>query len=95
MSENYLDVFAQGIRALVPPGDLPEENTTSLFRLYAVLALAKGSGVSAEDVHNAWVAWMADREPTHESLVPFDELSPGVADADIPFLKAIRSASRF
>lgn len=37
---------------------LPDEDTSSLFRIYAVSLLAKGEEVTREDVHNAWIAWM-------------------------------------
>jgi hypothetical protein len=60
--------------------------------MYAVLALAKGANTTAEDVHNAWCAWMADREPSHESLVPFAQLSTEHQQQDLPFVQAIAGA---
>ena len=57
----YLDAVAEDIRRAVPPAVMPDEDTTDLFLSYAVLLLAKGEGVTREDVHNAWVAWMASR----------------------------------
>ncbi|MGY2898204.1 hypothetical protein ACVKXF_000827 [Curtobacterium sp. PvP017] len=90
MDLNYLDRLGVQIRKQVPESDLPDEETSDLFRLYAVLLLAKGQNVSAEDVHNAWVAWMTARDPNHESLRPFGELSNDVAADDEPYLTAIR-----
>ena len=87
---NYLDDVANRIRSAVPPGDLPHDDTRNLFRLYALLMLAKGDKVDAEDVHNAWVAWMAEREPDHESLLPFADLPADVAAQDAPYVEAIR-----
>jgi hypothetical protein len=91
---NYLDELASRIRAEVPPGDLPHDDTKALFRLYAVLLLAKGEDVTQADVHNAWSAWMADRDGDHESLVPYQELAPGTTADDEPFVAAIRSVAR-
>ena len=87
---NYLDDIASRIRAAVSPSDLPDDDTRDLFRLYALLMLAKGTGVDAADVHNAWVAWMAGREPTHQALLPFDALPAEVAAQDAPYVEAIR-----
>jgi hypothetical protein len=39
---NYLDEVADRIRARLPPGVLPDRDTTSLLRIYAVLALSLG-----------------------------------------------------
>lgn len=91
---NYLDDLAGRIRAEVPPRELPHDDTKSLFRLYAVLLLAKGEDVTRADVHNAWSAWTSDREENHESLVPFEELPPDLTAEDEPYVAAIRSVAR-
>jgi hypothetical protein len=91
---NYLDELGSRIRSQVPPRDLPNEDTESLFRLYAVLLLAKGDAVTSADVHNAWSAWMSDREGGHEALVPYDDLSPVTTAEDEPFVAAIRAVAR-
>jgi len=90
----YLEEFATAIRDAVPSDALPDENTTSLFPMYAVLLLAKGEEVSREDVHNAWVAWTISKGEDHESLVPFSELSPDTQSEDSPFVVAIRTVAR-
>lgn len=90
----YLDPIAEAIRAAVPSVRLPEEDTDHLFRLYAVLLLAKGEGVTGEDVHNAWVAWMASRGEEHESMVPFAELPSETQGEDSPFVVAIRLVAK-
>lgn len=89
MDLTYIDQIAQRIRALIPSSKLPGDDDRELFRIYAVLVLAKGSNVSASDVHNAWVAWMCERNPRHASLVPFDRLPEEVAADDIPYVRAI------
>jgi len=86
----YIDELATAIRAAVPPEALPEGDASGLFRLYAVLLLAKGQDVERADVHNAWVTWMADRDSGHEALVPFSELDPATQEEDSPYVVAIR-----
>ena len=90
---NYLDALGQRIRDRVPRADLPEEDSRVLFRIYAVLLLAKGTGVTAADVHNAWVAWMLQTDPTHDAIVPYAALSRDVADDDLPYVYAIRAVA--
>jgi hypothetical protein len=89
----YLDLLAAEIKRRVQPSLLPKDDTERLFRLYAVLALAKRTQVDAADVHNAWVAWMQERDPSHPSLKPFAELDIGTQDSDEPFAKAIRAVA--
>ena len=90
---NYLDEIAKFVRETVPEEFLPEDDPTDLFRAYAVLALSLGGAVTAEHVHHAWVAWMSDRDPTHPSLVPFEELDNETSAADEPFAEAIREVA--
>jgi hypothetical protein len=90
----YLNDVARAIRDEVPEDVLPEGTTLALFRLYAVLLLAKGADVTREDVHNAWVAWMASEDAQHGSLVPFSELDAETQAEDSPFVAAIRAVAR-
>jgi hypothetical protein len=90
----YLDELAEAIRRAVPPEALPDGDTLALFRLYAVLLLAKGEQVTRCDVHNAWVAWMAGQEGDHESLVPFADLDSETQAEDSPYVVAIRAVAR-
>jgi hypothetical protein len=89
---SYLDELAVRIRDEVPESHRGE-TALDLFRLYAVLALAKGEAVQASDVHNAWAAWMQEREPDHEALRPFEELDKETREADYPFVLAIRAVA--
>jgi hypothetical protein len=89
----YLDRIGAEIRQLVPPDLLPPGDLDALFRLYAVLALAKGDKVSAADVHNAWTAWMQDRRPEHTAIKRFDELDRATQALDEPFAQAIRTVA--
>jgi hypothetical protein len=90
---NYIDRIAADIQARVPDDRLPDGETASLFRLYAVLALAKGLSTTAEDVHNAWAAWMAGDNPDHESIAPFAALTADVRREDDVFVRAIHATS--
>ena len=90
----YLDRLAEAIRQVVPPESLPDGDTSALFRIYAVLLLAKGQEVTRADVHNAWVAWMAGQDGDHESLVPFSGLDTETQAEDFPYVAAIRMVAR-
>lgn len=89
----YLDAIADDIRQRVSDDLLPDEDTSLLFRLYALLALSKGGAVSAADVHNAWALWIQERDPSHRSLKPFAELDAATQAADEPFVEAIRAVA--
>jgi hypothetical protein len=70
---------------------IPEE-ADLLFLLYAVLARAKGRSVNAEDVHDAWVAWMENQGRYHSSMIEFGTLDDATREADEPFVRAIHEA---
>ncbi|MET4429062.1 hypothetical protein [Mycolicibacterium sp. 624] len=91
---SYLDADAELIRSCIPKGTGVPKDSGDLFLFYAVLMRAKGETTQAADVHDAWSAWMSRSEPNHESIRPFDQLSPSVQNEDKPFLAAIRSAAR-
>ena len=89
---NYLEATAQRIRSLIPANNMPDD-AEALLLSYAVLARAKGRDTTAEDVHDAWTAWMLLRGEDHESMRPFNELSPEVQEEDLPFLRAIHQVA--
>jgi hypothetical protein len=91
---DYVSELASAIRMHVDPAALPDEPVSDLLRTYAVLALALGDAVTEADVHDAWVSWMAGREPDHESLLPFEQLDADTARQDAPFVHAIREVAR-
>ncbi|WP_446430668.1 DUF7701 domain-containing protein [Polymorphospora lycopeni] len=89
--ENYLRRLAQLIRDEIPTRSVPSNfDTEPLFLTYAVLLRARGTAVTAQDVHNAWVAWMLTCDPNHEALVPYEDLPPDVARQDDKYVEAIR-----
>ena len=93
-SPSYLDELARAIRAKTPPELLPDKtDLDALYRLYAVLARVKGAAVTASDVHDAWSAWILNRGEGHDSVVPFEALTPDTQAEDEPFAEAIRKAS--
>jgi hypothetical protein len=91
---SYVDELAEAIRHEVPPDLLPSGDSAALFRMYAVLAMAKGDRVVLEDVHDAWVAWMSHEDPKHQSLKPLQELPAEVQRSDQPYLDVIRTVAR-
>ena len=86
----YLSDVAGEIERELPPDLVPSEGEGDLMLLYAVLCLAVGQAVTAENVHDAWTAWMTARGQEHDSMVPFGELAPDVQLEDEPFVLAIR-----
>lgn len=93
MRMSYLDADAELIRSCLPEGTGVPDGSEDLFVLYAVLMRVKGAATQAADVHDAWSAWMSRSEPEHDSIRPFDQLSPTVQAEDLPFLAAIRRAA--
>jgi hypothetical protein len=90
----YLDDIGAEISANVAREDLPTGDIGTLMRLYAVLLLGKGSATTAEDVHNAWVAWMTTIDPSHDALRPFQDLDQQTRREDAPFLDAIKAVAK-
>ncbi|MFL6264071.1 MAG: hypothetical protein ACJ76Y_30675 [Thermoanaerobaculia bacterium] len=61
--------------------------------MYAVLLRAKGIDVTCSDIHDAWSAWIAERNRDHTSLVVYEHLSPEVQREDLIFAVAVRRAA--
>ncbi len=90
---SYLDEVASVISRELH--ESPSDATPpALLRLYAVLLLSKGDQVNADDVHNAWAAWMQETQPENVLIRPYRELDASTQGADDPFVEAIRLASR-
>ncbi len=73
---------------------MPRDGGSALFRLYAALALADAEAVTAGDVHDAWSAWMQERDLDHRALRRYEELHE-TRRADEPFAAAVRRADRY
>lgn len=91
---NYLDLLGAEIQRAADPDATPPDDDLPLYRLYAVLLLAKGEGVAFEDVHNAWAAWASDHQPDNRHLIPFKELSLSEQRKDEPYVKAIKQVAK-
>lgn len=91
---SYIDDIALAIHKEVEPLVAPEEDLP-LYRLYAVLLLAKGEAVTDEDVHNAYSAWASEHQPDLRSLVPFGGLPEFVQQMDRPYTAAICAVARW
>lgn len=90
---NYLDRLAAEIQRTADPDSRPPDEDLPLYRLYAVLLLAKGQDVTAEDVHNAWAAWASEHQPSSQHLKPFKELSLSVQRKDAAYVDAIHQVA--
>ncbi|MDP9410044.1 MAG: hypothetical protein M3P70_05980 [Actinomycetota bacterium] len=90
---NYLDKIAAEIQRTAHPSSTPPDEDLPLYRLYAILLLAKGQDVTLEDVHNAWVAWASDHHPESRHLIPFKELSLPIQRKDQKYVEAIREVA--
>lgn len=90
---NYLDKIAAEIQRIADPEAVPPDEDLPLYRLYAVLLLAKGQDVTEEDVHNAWAAWASDHEPDSRHLLPFKELSIRAQRKDRVYVEAIHQVA--
>jgi hypothetical protein len=93
LTNSYLDKLAAEIRRTADPDAAASDEDLSLYRLYAVLLLAKGQDVTAEDVHNAWAAWASEHESDSRHLLPFKELSLSVQRKDDSYVDAIHQVA--
>lgn len=93
MTSNYIDELATRIYRAAEP-DVEPDGDLLLYRIYAVLALAKGEAVTDADVHDAWAAWAATVQPGHRSLVEFHDLPGHIQQLDVPYTRAIRAVAR-
>jgi hypothetical protein len=90
----YIEKVAQQVASHLSPDQIPDQGDVDrLMRGYAVLALTKGVDVTAEDVHDAWAAWMIDVDPAHPALRPYRELDRETQDEDSPYLAAVRAVA--
>ena len=90
---NYLDKIGAEIQRTADPDAVPPDEYLPLYRLYAVLLLAKGQDVTKADVHKAWAAWASDHEPESRNLLPFKELSLHVQQKDQVYVDAIHQVA--
>lgn len=92
ITNSYLDKIAAEIRRTTDP-DAALDEDMPLYRIYAVLLLAKGQTVTLEDVHNAWAAWASQYEADSRNLIPFKELSLSVQRKDQLYMDAIHQVA--
>lgn len=90
---NYIDEYAARIAALCYGSwDACSPEDRRLLRLYAVIGFVLDGKVGSYDVHDAWAAWRIETLAAHPSIVPFNELSPEIADLDNKYRDAIIAA---
>lgn len=88
----YIDEIAETIALKI--GDPFEGDVRVLYRMYALLVLAKGEKTTSRDVHDAWSAFTAGVQPNHRSLVPFEALTRQVQAYDDEYRDAIHFVAR-
>ena len=92
---NYIDMIARMVYQLSSsPDSIMEQHEWPLYRIYAVLALAKGEETTAVDVHNAWAAWATEHRAFSKNIIPFHDLHPEIRAMDDEYVEAIHAISR-
>ncbi len=91
---SYIDDIAEAVKGELPAGSRPSSAAETLYRLYALLVLTRGTETSLENVHDAWAVWVSEQGEDHESLVPFAELDHEVQLEDRVYMEAIHSVAR-
>ncbi len=81
---NYIENVRNELNFILPglPGDLLD--------LYTLLVFTRGENCTLEDVHDAWAIWRNNTNPTHKSLIKFDELTTEVQELDREYRDGIR-----
>ena len=87
---DYVEQLASEIYVAVNHRPMPESDRL-LYLFYAGLALAVGTSVTPEQVHDAWCAWACSQQLEHPCLRPFGELPLAVQQRDEPYAEAIRA----
>ena len=79
---NYIQKAKEELRKEI---DVPDD----LLDLYTLLVIIMMRSTTKEDVHDAWSVWQNKTNPTHKSLIPFDELTSEVQELDREYRDAI------
>jgi hypothetical protein len=90
---SYLARDAAEIREVAGRTEDLDDDGDGVFLTYALLLRAKGSDVSAADVHDAWATWILLSGRRHAQVVPFDDLDAASQARDEPFARAIREVA--
>lgn len=83
MIENYV----QKVRARIKEKTRIDDD--ALVDLYTLLALTRGHNTMWRDVHDAWSVWKNRTNPTHRSLIPYEQLAREVQELDAKYTTAI------
>lgn len=86
-TENYVHTCHSHLAAKLA-GCNPE-----LLKFYSLLVRTTGTNTTSADVHEAWSEWKAGIDPSHRSLIPFDDLTPEVQALDDKYRDAIRETA--
>ena len=92
---NYIDFIAEQIIGYLGNFADRDDLDYPLYRIYALLVLAKGTETTPEDVHDAWSVWCLGIDMDHRSLVPFSERTTSVQDLDNEYVDAIHAVAEY
>lgn len=84
---NYVDQVTDALAGILNDCD------DLLLRLYALLALTKGTSTTLKDVHDAWALWRTTTNAQHRSLIPFEQLAAEVQQLDAKYRDAIHTVA--
>jgi hypothetical protein len=66
----------------------------ALAEMYALLVLVKGVNITMQDVHDAWAIWRNQTRPSHQSIIPFDELTVEVQELDRKYMDMLHRVAK-
>jgi hypothetical protein len=89
----YVEQLVADLEHRLPWGDIDAADRRTLSCFYALLALTSPDRIDANRVHDAWVCGMAALGRSHPSMVPYEDLEPGVRARDEPFAAALSSSA--
>lgn len=88
--------YVQNVQALLDEElKMKGADYEGLLEVYTLLVITKGENCTNEDVHDAWSIWQNKTQPSHRSLIPFEQLTKKVQDLDDQYRLAIIKVSKF
>lgn len=82
---NYIETF------LAELGDQLPDCDAQLLRYYALLGIVKGTGVTLQDIHDAWAVWANDSPAL---TILFRGRMTEVQEWDVPYRDAVTAVAR-
>jgi len=89
----YIEEIATRVKNVWAPQCALTEGDRTIYLIFAILALTKGTDTTKEDVHHALDAWNVLIDPEFKGVVPFDEMPAYIQNSAQPFVDAIHKVS--